>query len=619
MAYGFGIIGCGMISRFHAKAIADVKGAKLVACFDTYAESAQKLADETGCRPYSDFKAFLADKDLDIVTIGTPSGAHMEPAVAAAKAGKHVIVEKPLEITLKKCDAIIKACADNNVKLSTIFPSRFHEPAVEIKKAIEGKRFGKITMGDAYVKWFRTQQYYDSGKWRGTWELDGGGALMNQAVHSVDLLTYFMGPVVEVTAQWGTLAHERIAVEDTVVATLKFANGALGVIEASTAAYPGYLKRIEISGSEGTAVMEEEDIKVWDFAKKDSRRIGTCTIGAEHPIAVQSMTATHTQDIDATVAQVNACWRAGADVVRIAVDSARTPRRWPKSAADAANLAVDLQENYRLAEVVAPHVDKIRYNPGHLYHHEREKPWQEKVRTSPTVAATRLRDSRRRELRQRRSGEEGSTTDDSITPMLESALEHCELLDELGFTRYCVSLKDSDPAKVIEVNRRFAEQRPDVPLHLGVTEAGMPPDGIIKTRIAFEQLISRGIGDTIRVSLTVPNDRKPRRSPPGGRSWPTSPPAASAASSTTASRRSTSSAAQAARASRTRRSSNWPKRSRNDALRQGARITIAVMGCRVNGPGETDDADLGLWCGPNFVNLKDQEIAVVAYFLVILN
>lgn len=268
MAYGFGIVGCGMISRFHARAIADVRGAKLVACFDRNAESAEKLAAEVGCRAYSDYDEFLADKEVQIVTIGTPSGAHMEPAVAAAKAGKHVIVEKPLEITLEKCDAIIRACTENNVKLSTIFPSRFHEPAVEIKNAIDGKRFGTITMGDAYVKWFRTQQYYDSGLWRGTWELDGGGALMNQAVHSVDLLTYFMGPVVEVTAQWGTLAHERIAVEDTVVATLKFANGALGVIEASTAAYPGYLKRIEISGSAGTAVMEEEDIKVWDFAEK---------------------------------------------------------------------------------------------------------------------------------------------------------------------------------------------------------------------------------------------------------------------------------------------------------------------------------------------------------------
>jgi UDP-N-acetyl-2-amino-2-deoxyglucuronate dehydrogenase len=268
MAHGFGIVGCGMISRFHARAIADVPGAKLVACFDRNLENAKKLAAEVGCRAYSNYDEFLADKEVQIVTIGTPSGAHMEPAVAAAKAGKHVIVEKPLEITLEKCDAIIRACQENNVKLSTIFPSRFHEPAVEIKNAIDAQRFGTITMGDAYVKWFRTQQYYDSGLWRGTWELDGGGALMNQAVHSVDLLTYFMGPVVEVTAQWGTLAHERIAVEDTVVATLKFANGALGVIEASTAAYPGYLKRIEISGSAGTAVMEEEDIKVWDFAAK---------------------------------------------------------------------------------------------------------------------------------------------------------------------------------------------------------------------------------------------------------------------------------------------------------------------------------------------------------------
>jgi UDP-N-acetyl-2-amino-2-deoxyglucuronate dehydrogenase len=268
MSLGFGIIGCGMISRFHAKAIADVAGAKLVACFDTFADSANKLAAEFGCTAYTDFDKFLADKNIHIVTIGTPSGAHQDPAVAAAKAGKHVIVEKPLEITLEKCDAIIKACEENKVLVSTIFPSRFHEPAIEIKKAIESNRFGRLTLGDAYVKWFRTQQYYDSGKWRGTWELDGGGALMNQAVHSVDLLTWFMGPVVEVTAHWGTLAHERIAVEDTLVATLKFANGSLGVIEASTSVYPGYLKRIEISGSQGTAIMEEEDIKAWDFAEK---------------------------------------------------------------------------------------------------------------------------------------------------------------------------------------------------------------------------------------------------------------------------------------------------------------------------------------------------------------
>ncbi len=268
MSHGFGIIGCGMISRFHSRAIEEARGAKLVACFDSVAAAADTLSAETGCKAYHDLDAMLADPQVQIVTIGTPSGAHMEPAVAAAKAGKHVIVEKPLEITLSRCDAIIDACRQNNVKLSTIFPSRFHDSSLEMKRAIDESRFGRLTLGDAYVKWYRTQQYYDSGKWRGTWELDGGGALMNQAVHSVDLLAWLMGPVKGVTAHAATIAHERIAVEDNIVATLRFANGALGVIEASTAVYPGYLKRIEISGSEGTAVMEEEDIKVWDFAKK---------------------------------------------------------------------------------------------------------------------------------------------------------------------------------------------------------------------------------------------------------------------------------------------------------------------------------------------------------------
>jgi predicted dehydrogenase len=267
MAFGFGIIGCGMIANFHAKAIADVKGGKLVACFDTFPAAAEKIAATYGCKAYTKLEDMLADPKVDIVTIGTPSGAHMEPALMAAKAGKHVIVEKPLEITLKRCDAIIDACKKNKVKLAAIYPSRFHDSSREMKKAVEAKRLGKLTIGDAYVKWFRTQAYYDGGKWRGTWELDGGGALMNQAIHSVDLLTWLMGPVVEIRAQWGTLAHERIAVEDTAVATLRFANGALGVIEATTAAYPGYLKRIELHGSEGSACMEEEDLVKWDFAK----------------------------------------------------------------------------------------------------------------------------------------------------------------------------------------------------------------------------------------------------------------------------------------------------------------------------------------------------------------
>jgi predicted dehydrogenase len=271
MTVGFGIIGCGMIAGFHAKAIADIRGAKLVACYDSFPASADRLAASTGCRAYHDLDEMLADERVDVVTICTPSGAHMEPGLAALKAKKHVIVEKPLEITLKRCDKLIDEAAKNGVVLSTIFPSRFHGPAREIRRAVENGRFGKLALGDAYVKWFRTQQYYDSGAWRGTWELDGGGALMNQAVHSVDLLTWFMGDVLEVSAHTATIAHERIAVEDVAVATLRFRNGALGVIEASTAAYPGYLKRIEISGSHGTAIMEEEDIKEWKFEKPNRR------------------------------------------------------------------------------------------------------------------------------------------------------------------------------------------------------------------------------------------------------------------------------------------------------------------------------------------------------------
>jgi len=271
MAIGFGIIGCGMIANFHSRAINDVRGAKLVGCCDMLPAAAERLAKEIGCKAYGSLKEMLADDAIDVVTIGTPSGAHMEPAVAAARAGKHVIVEKPLEITLRRCDKIIAECEKAGVVLSSIFPSRFHGPSIEIKKAIDKGRFGQLTVGDAVVKWYRTQAYYDSGAWRGTWELDGGGALMNQAIHSVDLLTWLMGPVVEIRAQMALQAHKRIAVEDTVMATLRFANGAMGIIEASTAVYPGYLKRIEIHGSTGSAVMEEEDIIKWDFAKRQAR------------------------------------------------------------------------------------------------------------------------------------------------------------------------------------------------------------------------------------------------------------------------------------------------------------------------------------------------------------
>ena len=267
MTKNFGIIGCGMIANFHAKAI-QAAGGTLIACFDTRYEAADRLTEQyQGCKPYHDLNDFLADKNIDIVTIATPSGAHLEPAVAAAEAGKHVIVEKPLEITMERCNNIIVACVKNKVQLATIFPSRFHDSSLTLKSAIDAGRFGRLTLGDAIVKWYRSQAYYDSGAWRGTWELDGGGALMNQAIHTIDLLTWLMGPVVEVTAHTALLTHERISVEDTAVATLQFANGALGTVVGTTASYPGYLKRIEISGSKGSAILEEEDIIRWDFAE----------------------------------------------------------------------------------------------------------------------------------------------------------------------------------------------------------------------------------------------------------------------------------------------------------------------------------------------------------------
>ncbi len=346
-------------------------------------------------------------------------------------------------------------------------------------------------------------------------------------------------------------------------------------------------------------------------------RIGSIAIGNNHAIAVQSMCATKTQDIEATVAQVKQLQAANAGVVRIAVDSKKDARALAEIRQQTdANLSVDLQENYRLVEMVAPHVDKVRYNPGHLYHHERDKPWQDKVKYITDIAAE-------NNCAMRVGVNAGSvdpeaqdkySKEDSISPMLDSAQDHCELLDKIGFDQYCVSLKDSDPNKVIDVYKRFATQNPEIPLHLGVTEAGMPPEGIIKTRIAFEQLIGRGIGDTIRVSLTLPNPQKHEEVQAGfnilddiehGRVRSVvvfDPNKLNIISCPSCSR--VENEAFVELAQEVKKMTEYAK---NHA------ITIAVMGCRVNGPGETDDADLGLWCGPNYVNLKKGEEKIGAY------
>jgi len=320
------------------------------------------------------------------------------------------------------------------------------------------------------------------------------------------------------------------------------------------------------------------------------------------------MCATKTTDVQATVAQVNHLAASGAAIVRIAVDTNADAEALREIRPQtAANLSVDIQENYRLASVVAPMVDKIRYNPGHLYHHERSRPWQDKVRFLVDVAgqhgcAIRVGincgsvDPAKRDK---------YLPHDTVHPMLDSALEHAELLDSLGWTQYCVSLKDSDPQKVIQVNRMFAQRRPDVPIHLGVTEAGIPPQAIVKTRIALEPLLREGIGDTIRVSLTVPAEDKHQEIQ-----------AAQQILEDVAAGRVLD---QAAVGQQGLNIISCPGCSRveNTVFIELARrvqeataefasypIKIAVMGCRVNGPGETDQADIGLWCGPSFVNLK---------------
>ena len=337
-------------------------------------------------------------------------------------------------------------------------------------------------------------------------------------------------------------------------------------------------------------------------------RIGNVVIGGDSPIAVQSMAATQTQDLDATARQIEVLEKAKADVIRIAVDNEKDVealkvlrKKFPDSI-----WSVDLQENYKLAPMVAPWVNKIRYNPGHLFHLEKEKTIREKVEFIVEAA-------RENDCAIRIGVNCGSVDpdykekykDDSTEAMVRCAVDHCQMLDEMKFENYCVSLKDSDSDKVIDANKRFALERPDVPLHLGVTEAGLPPEGIIKTRIAFEQLISAGIGDTIRVSLTLPNDDKGQEIDVGRellkdisegrfRSVPENfLDGLNIIACPSCSRVENDKFVDLAQDVR-----------KMTEYAEKYKLTIAVMGCRVNGPGETNDADLGLWCGPTRVNLK---------------
>ena len=296
--YGFGIVGCGMVADFHAKAIAAMKGGHLACVYSRSPKNANRVAKAHGCAAYTDYNQFLAHPGLDVVTIATPSGAHLEPAQKAAKAGKHIVCEKPLEVTLERIDRMIRVCQQNNVMLAGIFQRRFYEAVGVFKKAVDSGRLGKITLADAYIKWYRNQKYYDSGYWRGTWKLDGGGAMMNQSIHTIDLLYYLAGDVDWVCAFADRAIHKRIEAEDNAVAILKFKNGAMGVIEGSTSCFSpgGHPAEVHMCGSNGSIFMRDDRFAVWEFKrgrsndKKIRQRLGTepgsAGAGAADPAAI---------------------------------------------------------------------------------------------------------------------------------------------------------------------------------------------------------------------------------------------------------------------------------------------------------------------------------------------
>lgn len=271
---GIAIIGCGNIGPVHADAIAQVKGAKLVAVSDVVERNARALADKYGVDAYTDYHLMLARADVTVVNVCVPSGLRGAIVADCAKAGKHIIAEKPLEVTTERIDAMLKTVEKSGVRLGCIFQSRFADGTLLVREALEKGRFGRLVLGDAYIKWYRSPEYYKSSAWRGTRGIDGGGALMNQGIHQIDLLLSFMGPAKWVQGYTRLVGHEGLEVEDLACATVEFKNGAMGCIEGSTAIWPGHPARVEVHGTEGSVVVEDGELKSWQFKKaikKDER------------------------------------------------------------------------------------------------------------------------------------------------------------------------------------------------------------------------------------------------------------------------------------------------------------------------------------------------------------
>ncbi len=292
----FGIIGCGVIGRIHAEAISSLPDAQLVAVADVIPKRAQELAEKFHVTPYEDVQEMLAHEELDVVDIGTPSGQHGELACQVMRSGRHVIVEKPMEIRRAAIEEMLRVQQETGMKLAVISQHRFDPVTRQVHDLVEEQAFGRLVLGNAIIPWWRSQAYYDSGAWRGTWELDGGGVLMNQSIHSIDLLQWLMGPVRSVFAYTDTLVH-RMETEDVAVAVLRFANGALGTIAATTGAYPGVGTRIEIYGDKGSAVIEGDQLSYLHLARDDREEVGPYGSGAP------GKRAQRTENADTSAAQ----------------------------------------------------------------------------------------------------------------------------------------------------------------------------------------------------------------------------------------------------------------------------------------------------------------------------
>ena len=331
-----GLIGAGNISDTHARAAAAIPGVAVAAVYAPTRERAQRLASRFGAEAYDTLDGLLDHRPLDMVAIGSPSGHHAEHGIAAASRGLHVLVEKPIDVSVARADALIAEADRKHVTLAVIFQDRLKPDARQVKALIDAGKLGTPILATGHVKWYRPPEYYGESRWRGTRELDGGGALINQGIHTVDLLLWLFGPVRRVFARAGTKLHQ-IEVEDTVVATLEFANGALGTLEAATSAYPGYSRRLELTGSEGTVVIDGDTLTTIDLrgasASERSGRAAPATASASSPVVADA--AAHQRVFEDFLHAIAtrtapACdgreGRRSVELVEAIYDSARTDR-----------------------------------------------------------------------------------------------------------------------------------------------------------------------------------------------------------------------------------------------------------------------------------------------------